>query len=144
MTTDEVVGQGLIANEPVSLYRRPGYDQAVIKIFSAGEFVGNVYSWVVDDLGLVWWSIGNGIIVAGYVPHVAGSLTLTAPGTSTGGTVPGGGSTTGGTTIQTVEPTKQAGKFAFTITNKSLIGIAAFFALLIVGTTVAIKLKKAR
>jgi len=147
MTADDVVSNGLLANDTVKMYRRPGYDQEVIKTFAIGEYIGVVNSYVIRD-GLVWWQIGNGLTVNGYIPHITGSLTMTDvkptddyvfdPLTNPMNETPLGD-------IPAKEGSKAsilAGILPFTITNKTLIGITVAIGIAILGMTIFIKLKK--
>jgi len=76
-SVDQVVGYSLYAKRRMNLYWLPDDTSEVVRIINAGERVGNVYSYI-GRSGNIWWQIGNGIRVDGYVLHQSGSFDIDA------------------------------------------------------------------
>ena len=76
-SVDEVVGYSLFAKKQVTMYRLPDTTSQVVRVVSAGQLIGQVYSYIGRN-GNLWWQIGDGFTVDGYVLHVTGYFDIDA------------------------------------------------------------------
>jgi hypothetical protein len=55
VTADKIVNHDIYAKNSVSAY--DGTLSKVVKTFDAGSLIGNVYAWITDNSGNVWWMV---------------------------------------------------------------------------------------
>jgi hypothetical protein len=74
ITADKIIGRQMYAKRIVDGYNLPDKPNRVIKTYTAGQLIGNVYSWVEKSDGLYWVFYSGTSNVPVYIKHVIGAI----------------------------------------------------------------------
>lgn len=77
-SADDIINKTLYAEKTVVIHNLPDQNSDMIYTLLAGEMVGEVYSWVLDGRGQLWWMIWDGNNVTGYARHEQGRYSVEA------------------------------------------------------------------
>jgi len=72
ITADKIIGRQMYAKRSVDGYNLPDKPNRVIKTYTAGQLIGNVYSWSEKSDGLYWLFYSNNVPI--YIKHQTGYL----------------------------------------------------------------------
>lgn len=72
INADKIIGHQLYAKRIVAGYNLPDKPNRVIRTYTAGQLIGNVYSWVEKSDGLYWVIYSGNVPV--YIKHQTGTI----------------------------------------------------------------------